>query len=799
MSKSTFRILILLWVSLVSVQAQENVSELTDKKIVVDGQTFYLYQVQPAEGLYRVSKKFGVTTQEILKFNPGAENGLQLGQVLRIPMIEGRNSNETELDRNNDIIYHKVEKGQTLYYISRKYDVSQEDIITLNPGAEKSLRLGMNLRIPVKKELPKTDSKDNSFLYHEVQPKETLYFLSRKYKVPVKDIISENPGLESGVIQIGTTLRIPCPEGCVGDSTIRRVAQEVSTYQGTDNYLEDEKYVYHELKQGETIFSLAMRYNVKAPEILKANNIEDVSDIAIGYMVRIPKHKIVTMSEKDTLNVNGIVITEDYIVHIADKKETLQEIAKRYGVNADSIVALNPDIPEKRWEKLKKNEKVKIPRHREHVAELVEERISLKDSVDLQFLQDSLFLSKAFVDGCDTAGFGGTINVAFMGPFYLERNDSINLVKTQDENGWEYYTERGVKKIFPEINIFREFYFGSLLAIDEMKKRGVSVNVYTYDVKSTPDDEFSLQEVLSKPELKNMDFIFGPAHSDQVGEVAEFCKNYDIRLVLPFGNKHESVVDNKYVFSLFANEQLLYPRLVEKMVDTYKDANFIVVRGNDPGERDTVLAKMLKQNIFARKWDNATDQQYYEVNFDKDGIYGVEQVLTKDKPSIILITSTDKKLFNKLLPNLFYLKSRKDYPISLVGYPEYLRAIGNDLEYIFSLNTMVYSQYYVDYTNDEVQRVLAKYRSWFGGEPTVRHPSQGILHPNNGLLGYDATLYFLSAYKAYGSQFERCLQHHGIKTTESDFKFKRENTWGGFSNQNINFIQYTEDFDMELK
>ncbi len=774
--------------------AQTNTQELTENKIVINGETFYLYKVQPSEGLYRISKNFGVTTQEIIKYNPGIENGLKLGQVLKIPVIEGRNSSTTELKRNDNIIYHKVEKGQTLYYISKKYDVTQEEIIKLNPGVEKSLRVGLNLRIPAKKEQkPTTQSTESNddYIYHVVQPQETLFFLSKKYEVSVKDIIAENPGLESGVIKIGTQLRIPK----TSNVTVTHPKEE-NVQAATAPLLEDEDYIYHELQSGETIYALALKYNVKAPQILKANNISNVSEIPAGYLLRIPKEApALATIENDAIQTGA----PTYIVHHAKKKETLQQIAKRYNVPADSIVALNQDVPAKRWSKLKKNMAIKIPRIE------VYESDSTQMIADKQIMpgynnnEDSLILSQSFLEGCDTTGFKGAINVAFIGPFYLDVNDSINFALETDEFGNSSYVLQQTKKIFPEVNIFREFYFGSLLAIDELKKQGVDVNVYTYDVKRTKDDKFSIQEVLAKPEMKNMDFIFGPAHSDQVADVADFCKENSIRLILPFGKTHDSVIDNPYVFGLFADEKSLYPDVVNYVIEEYKDANFIIVKGDDPSVRQSDLAVSIKKEVYNQRWNYNSQQQYFEVNFDKDGIYGVEQVLSKDKNNVIVITSENKKLFNKLLPNLYYLKSRKKYPISLVGYPEYLRSIGNDLEYIFDLNTLIFCQYYVDYNDEHVNEVLEKYRNWFGAEPTVSHASIGILHPNNGLLGYDATLYFLSAFKKYGAQFERCLDKHEVKTTESDFEFKRENTWGGFSNQNIDFIQYTDDFETELQ
>lgn len=66
-----------------------------------------------------------------------------------------------------------------------------------------------------------------------------------------------------------------------------------------------------------------------------------------------------------------------------------------------------------------------------------------------------------------------------------------------------------------------EYYEGFLMAVDSLKRQGVSVNLYTYDTKGKSD---VTQSILAKEEMKNMDIIFGPAHAANVKTLAEFAE-----------------------------------------------------------------------------------------------------------------------------------------------------------------------------------------------------------------------------------------------------------------------------------
>ena len=105
--------------------------ERSNDKVVISGVTYYLHLVKKGETIYSISRAYGLTTGELIKENPSAASGLKEGQSLRIranlvsPRSEIRPAVSTVTVRDeNKFIYHKLQPGETIYSLSRKYSFS---------------------------------------------------------------------------------------------------------------------------------------------------------------------------------------------------------------------------------------------------------------------------------------------------------------------------------------------------------------------------------------------------------------------------------------------------------------------------------------------------------------------------------------------------------------------------------------------------------------------------------------------------------------------------------------------------
>lgn len=130
----------LMWVNGLFAQAE------SWPKDTVDGVVVYRYTVQKSEGLYRISKNFNVSQEELVRLNPKLQTeGLKLGQVILVPVKE-----EQPAAADSSMVKHVIEPKETLYAISKRYGVSVAELQAANPEVSKNMPIGATLLIPAR-------------------------------------------------------------------------------------------------------------------------------------------------------------------------------------------------------------------------------------------------------------------------------------------------------------------------------------------------------------------------------------------------------------------------------------------------------------------------------------------------------------------------------------------------------------------------------------------------------------------------------------------------------------------------
>ena len=130
----------LMWVNGLFAQAE------SWPKDTVDGVVVYRYTVQKSEGLYRISKNFNVSQEELVRLNPKLQTeGLKFGQVILVPVKE-----EQPAAADSSMVKHVIEPKETLYAISKRYGVSVAELQAANPEVSKNMPIGATLLIPVR-------------------------------------------------------------------------------------------------------------------------------------------------------------------------------------------------------------------------------------------------------------------------------------------------------------------------------------------------------------------------------------------------------------------------------------------------------------------------------------------------------------------------------------------------------------------------------------------------------------------------------------------------------------------------
>ena len=223
-------VLIGLFVFAVSTNAQTPQIQKSDSVFQQNGRPYYVHLVQKGQTFFSICKAYQCDAELVQVSNPGlVPTDLTLGQIILIPapqhLLTAQPSTSAPVQTDEQFFYHTVQKGQTMYYIHKKYNVPIDVILLYNPSTKDNpLSIGQVIRIPRKKELaPNTtplvseiplQQPDTNYHKYIVRPGETLYSLSKRFEVTIADIIQNNPALRYG-LKADQLIRIPFESGYV--------------------------------------------------------------------------------------------------------------------------------------------------------------------------------------------------------------------------------------------------------------------------------------------------------------------------------------------------------------------------------------------------------------------------------------------------------------------------------------------------------------------------------------------------------------------------------------------------------
>lgn len=186
---------------------------------------------------------------------------------------------------------HTVQPGETLYSLSRKYNVQQDDIVRNNPHTAEGLRAGEAIKIPAPEPdpLPRNirnrTTSNRRVEVHIVNQGETAYSITQRYGVAVNDLIESNPGLDPTRLSIGQ--RILIPRGVIGTSTPEEIADEFTQYTESLSEVTD-GWGYHLVQPGETLYTLTRQLEMPEDSLRKYNPAELAGGLKAGSMLRYP-------------------------------------------------------------------------------------------------------------------------------------------------------------------------------------------------------------------------------------------------------------------------------------------------------------------------------------------------------------------------------------------------------------------------------------------------------------------------------------------------------------------------------
>lgn len=282
------------------------------------------HTISKGENLTVIAKKYGVKPKDIAEANPNAPKVLKLNSVLLIPNNNKKGTTKkTEIAANTTLPVvsnsgiHEVREKENLWVISKKYNISVDDLKKANPLLEnEDLKIGQKLNIPFSAivsnekttknqniEKPELISSTDVEVVVEVKPKETKYLIAKKYGITVAELERQNPFVKKK-LPVGSVLKIRTSKEIadqqIKDSSIASQTQvtenTVATLETTGNVKPEiiptttDVEVVVEVQPKETKYAIAKKYGITVKELEKQNPFIK-GKLAVGYILKIRTSK----------------------------------------------------------------------------------------------------------------------------------------------------------------------------------------------------------------------------------------------------------------------------------------------------------------------------------------------------------------------------------------------------------------------------------------------------------------------------------------------------------------------------
>lgn len=704
----------------VAVAALSSVG-LAQQLVTEGGRTFRLHTVTKGEGLYRLCKDNGVTQEDVISANPGlSKTGLVEGVVIRIPV----SGTETSA-----VATYVVRKGDTAYSIAREHGMSLAKFLELNPDAMSGVREG---------QVVKLDRAPAEFATHVIAAGETLYSIGVRYGVKTQQIVDANASLNPAALPVGTAIRIP-------RSSIPQ---------------EDDAFFYHRIAAGETLYSLCVKYDILQEKIQEVNEGVDWAALQIGQIVAVPKVK------------RRQVVYSDYRV---GRRETLYSIAREEGVGVDDILAANEGLTA---DNLKRGMTIRIP----HFEELAD---ATPATLDASYVGDAGSEAQWGQDySYDRAG-RPTINVFLMLPFnaYAEMKGLRESGVNTNEHSYPFKSRRYV-----------EFYEGARMALDSLCRAGANICLKVFDTNSRLSAINQLNTASVRP-----DIIIGPAHRGEMADAMSYARANKTPVVLPFAQCDSSILDNPYVFQASVIDSITGKEVMAQMVRRLGGRNVVVIAPSvsTPADKE-------RHRVFRQMCEGA-GVPITVHSYDTSAPTKILPSLKEDTANVVVLPTNSEAVVNSIITSLAGVVEQKPTaPVELWGFSEWLVFQTIEIDVFHKLNTKIFTTYAVDETDPRTAYAINEYRKRYFTEPLAFTPYFQRLRPMSGfseygLWGYDVAMKFVGAVVNLGPGFVRNVDAYKPRLLQSNFRFQSLTNWGGAVNVGLKTVSFRPGGDIVVE
>ncbi|MBB78520.1 MAG: hypothetical protein CL844_05915 [Crocinitomicaceae bacterium] len=553
-------------------------------------------------------------------------------------------------------------------------------------------------------------------------------------------------------------------------------------------------YYKHKVVSGNTFYSIQKQYDVSSNLILNENLSSIDDSLKIGQFVMIP------------------VITIDYIVQ---EKETIYGLSRKFRISQNQLIELNPKI----LEGLKKGAKIQVPKNiffenantsdkeletpnpfvtnrinEDSVDNYIRNQFSdstiqhtvmshetlysiskrymmpIKDLIDVNNLSTSV-LSEGQVliinvksENLEKVDFG-VINEQ---PFV--KNDTLFVFDVKDEYNiaillpFQLDSTSNYSKYLSTLSA--HFYMGARMALDSLDSQGLNAKVYFFD---TNKDSTSVVNILKDDIFSSMDLVIGPFNPNNIELVSKYCKENNIRMVLPILSDQSLLKDNEFVYASVASNNTLMKQLALYMLNNYGDDNIILIKPND-------VNSLPLYEDFRKTFLSSDSLEENHYNLIETKIDGFNTYIKRGVKTRFILPTLDRGDAKDFMVNLNRSAFRsKTSDLFVYGTKEWLEFTEINDVYKNKYNFHFVSSNMDNYYSNLAINLNKSFRSIYKTDMS-----------RLAMQAYDVVLYYCSYF---------FLDRKQQELLRNDFKMKQVTLGGGYENSKI-FLIEQEDFEL---
>ncbi|MCI2227568.1 LysM peptidoglycan-binding domain-containing protein [Polaribacter sp. MSW13] len=509
---------------------------------------------------------------------------------------------------------------------------------------------------------------------------------------------------------------------------------------------QQKKYIEYKVKEGETMRVIAKKLDMKTKDLLRLNPDVNKKPDA-NTVIIIPNKKMIKTNKKvsdtvneeltDNLEIDDVVkedtklledLKKEFVVYEVKKGDTFYSLTRFYNVSQEDLISLNPELSEG----LKVGQTIKI--------KPIENEGETENNIYEDVIEEDLALK-----------------VALLLPFKANEFDTI---QHQD--------------IFSKstlANIVTDFYLGSEIAIDSLRKQGIVIDLTVYD---TEKNSTKIRSIINENDLNSNDVVIGPLYSEEAEIVANKLK---IPVVFPVYSKNQSKFSSSKLIKTSPEKSVFRKELETYIKENFNDGTLILV--GDGNATSNHVNTVLKSSL-----ESADSISKVHILKPENGYIEKEKflkILKTNKKNWVVMTTNDNVIVADAINSLISLPDSTSVKVFAFDKGKAFDRINN--QKLAKIGFTYVSDSYVDETSY-----------------TTKVFNQQYYKKNNALPSFYATKGFDITYDilirlASGENLKSTFKEGASFRVETKFDYNNK-LFGVSENNGLFILEYNDDLSL---